>query len=937
MQPSQSEIQREFETLRDIRRRSTSQGGPGTLLLDPDLPTQPSSPVSPLSSQNSYWGSGVAESSTTRSNEEGGDNQNDATEDPFHLFWVPARLHPELAPSEFRAFLKEHARAPPEGSSAALSRTTSASSLGRRKSMLSKQYRPRENDGVEDEEDRVVSLQRNRSRIYEGPQLTISDLQKLEELAEEASQSDDPSRLRSVLRRSLSLNLSPSAIDEDEMPDTGDDADLPIIVPGRNQIVRRAARTKIRKPGLAGDGGGHRFAASTRRRSGGRAATIDVQASSDISSSDHDHDHLQRPPLAAAREEEESEESSSVTHHRRASYSEDAMIYEAYTREEDEKDAPFMSGSPPLVVELPVSISQPEVDSRNASPVLHHPQPQRYLTPPVNQPQRTPSRTPSPETPSHPSSPEDRRYGSPSSEPSSFLSTSPSPDKRSKEKKRIFGKWAGDKGSKKNGKDKLEREKEKEKEKESSFFGSLFGGGKKKQEEPASSSIVGGSGPATAAALLGASKSAKGFQPPTSPQLGNPYARYPIHVERAVYRLSHIKLANPRRPLYEQVLISNLMFWYLGVINKTQQNPAQAQQTMQNQQSGQVGADGSMAEVSQPITPAQVGEDRREAEERERQMERERDERARAERQEREQERERIEQKKETRRGSLTKAAAPGSSTGRRAEMPVKGPQYGLQHQAIEQEYGGGMGMGMGSGSAAMSRTPSSPPIGGSSGGGGRAEYSHRQNQSSRSSNTAYTQGQNQNNFYPRSGSPPEGGGGGTNSNSNSSSTIVRGRVGQTPPQLQLPPGAMPAPTPEQNWLSSSLQSPSQRSAPLSSSSSNYSSTPPQSADAPAFGPVRSSRSPPPARRSANNDSAPPLPVVTTKLQGRSLSASAVVPHSAPPNGNLKKKVASATALAAERDRRPKSSEGRAAASFAIGGGEEEDVPLAVWQQQRRK
>lgn len=56
---------------------------------------------------------------------------------------------------------------------------------------------------------------------------------------------------------------------------------------------------------------------------------------------------------------------------------------------------------------------------------------------------------------------------------------------------------------------------------------------------------------------------------PTSPGF-SPYARYPIHVERAIYRLSHIKLANPRRPLYEQVLISNLMFWYLGIINKPQ-------------------------------------------------------------------------------------------------------------------------------------------------------------------------------------------------------------------------------------------------------------------------------------------------------------------------------------------------------------------------------
>ncbi|ORY93231.1 hypothetical protein BCR43DRAFT_526825 [Syncephalastrum racemosum] len=43
--------------------------------------------------------------------------------------------------------------------------------------------------------------------------------------------------------------------------------------------------------------------------------------------------------------------------------------------------------------------------------------------------------------------------------------------------------------------------------------------------------------------------------------------RLPIHLERAIYRLSHMKLANPRRPLKEQVLISNFMFWYLSIVN----------------------------------------------------------------------------------------------------------------------------------------------------------------------------------------------------------------------------------------------------------------------------------------------------------------------------------------------------------------------------------
>ncbi len=68
-----------------------------------------------------------------------------------------------------------------------------------------------------------------------------------------------------------------------------DEADEPIIVPPPGQILRRAARTKIRKPSLLGDGGGHRFAAT--RRVQARAATtslLEPRSSSDRSSSDHD-------------------------------------------------------------------------------------------------------------------------------------------------------------------------------------------------------------------------------------------------------------------------------------------------------------------------------------------------------------------------------------------------------------------------------------------------------------------------------------------------------------------------------------------------------------------------------------------------------------------------------------------------------------------------
>ncbi|KAJ1505065.1 hypothetical protein HMI56_001323 [Coelomomyces lativittatus] len=51
---------------------------------------------------------------------------------------------------------------------------------------------------------------------------------------------------------------------------------------------------------------------------------------------------------------------------------------------------------------------------------------------------------------------------------------------------------------------------------------------------------------------------------PIEPPLMLP-TRYPLHLERALCRMSHQKLANPRRPLYHQVLISNLLVYWLAL------------------------------------------------------------------------------------------------------------------------------------------------------------------------------------------------------------------------------------------------------------------------------------------------------------------------------------------------------------------------------------
>ncbi|AET38416.1 uncharacterized protein Ecym_2710 [Eremothecium cymbalariae DBVPG len=43
--------------------------------------------------------------------------------------------------------------------------------------------------------------------------------------------------------------------------------------------------------------------------------------------------------------------------------------------------------------------------------------------------------------------------------------------------------------------------------------------------------------------------------------------RLPIYAERAIYRLSHLKLSDPKRELRQQVLLSNFMYSYLNLVN----------------------------------------------------------------------------------------------------------------------------------------------------------------------------------------------------------------------------------------------------------------------------------------------------------------------------------------------------------------------------------
>lgn len=467
-------------------------------------------------------------------------------------------------------------------------------------------------------------------------------------------------------------------IDQMDMPDLGDEADAPIILPKPGQILRRSARTKIRKPGQAGEGA-HRFHARSRRISGPNSSPTSTHPDQEFSLGDFD------PRLLAG-----GPPSPTTGTPRPESYSDEAFIYDAYAMDDPAEAIPVLvsqpppeerSPSPPSSTEFVPQQLQPHNIPIPLTPPLHHPQPRHHLTP-TSGPQ-PPSRTPSPDASSitlveAPHRASDTYHAPPP----------PSLDRKEKDKSKkggFFG-WGGEKG-KKGSKDK------ESKEKDSSFLGSLFGGGsKKKQDEYTGTGLGTGSGRETAAALLGASKSRSRAPSPT-PQAGGPYARYPIHVERAIYRLSHIKLANPRRPLYEQVLISNLMFWYLGVINNKGQTNGAGQNQSQTKESQQQQGTGQQPQGGGRDTDPNLEKERKEQEERE-EEERERIELEKEREKEREREKEFLAQqgqqaqKREQKRGPLTKPGS-GPPGQRRAEMPVRGPRYEMQQRMMEQEYGG--------------------------------------------------------------------------------------------------------------------------------------------------------------------------------------------------------------------------------------------------------
>lgn len=669
---SPAAVAQELSNLQAIRRMSMNVDG------DPDLPLGA--------------GFSVPSVAPTSSTEE---------DDAARLFWVPARLHPELAPKEFKTFVedrvdhiqrrsRDHSLSP-EGS------TRSSGSINRRRSMLSKTF-----ESVSDFQDGAEILERKRSS-KDGPVRSTSGETSLEELE---TLVNDPASLV----RKMSIDTARQSFDTDD----GNEGDMPLVPqPLGAAPLKRSTRTNYRRGSLR-KGERVPFSRRAAARQGGSSESNEADPTSPPGSRSNDNAYPSFPkPQHETNLSRESLDKSSSSAQPPATLRpvhsfED--VQEAAQEDEDEADLPDTQSTPqqfqsrfasngrttaavphqahgsiqriPSIVETP-----PRPDERPQSLPA-------YSSPLVNRPERSSSHDYTRQTPLV-SSAANRRASrtsggrqkqnqtlddmanNPSMMPGNSMSTdalsfiptfeegrgksdkekkeerkkageSPSISKKSswgwllgsddkdrdgkkerdepalaKKAKAKFAKMSekSDKAQEAKSQDsarldvlsaatesvemprgreslvldratlKLEEERKKDsqsrksdgKKESSNIFSSLFGGKKKGDRDS------GGKKP-----------SSRGLSPEPPRRILRPdidynWTRFSILEERAIYRMAHIKLANPRRALYSQVLLSNFMYSYLAKVQQMhpqiqippfiqQKNQRQAEQEQQKQQ-----------------------------------------------------------------------------------------------------------------------------------------------------------------------------------------------------------------------------------------------------------------------------------------------------------------------------------------------------------------
>ena len=165
-------------------------------------------------------------------------------DDRARLYWVPASVHPELAPMEFKTFLDKKVKSLKRKSdekalsSDALSPGRASGSLRRRKSMLSRQIDNSGGRGAEGYTDGAERLERKRSQS--GDEILNSGIQNLQELEVLVNEPE------SVMQR-LSLETGVDRTSGEIVP--GEDMPILPAIPGGNNSLRRSTRTTYRRGG----------------------------------------------------------------------------------------------------------------------------------------------------------------------------------------------------------------------------------------------------------------------------------------------------------------------------------------------------------------------------------------------------------------------------------------------------------------------------------------------------------------------------------------------------------------------------------------------------------------------------------------------------------------------------------------------------------------
>ncbi|KAI8582910.1 hypothetical protein K450DRAFT_268849 [Umbelopsis ramanniana AG] len=545
--------------------------------------------------------------------DEGKQVYNIETTNPSRLFWVPAEQHPEIAPAEFANWLQTHG----------VIRGKGQLRVRRKRSILAVSYLPGEEDD-DDEQSKEHSRQRRQTHssttsVPESQPFTSNVaehpiLEEQEETEPDSTVTTNNGRIRrtvSLYSPTSTVGRQPSTSSQTLIFDRHSSAtdESPVIVPRvEGSLLRRAARTRIRRtslsgsqPGEAGRRFGNRRSQSIHAKPSDYPERFGVVPPGGITLQDRPVSISEIIDFGGPEYEPAESQQGIITRVHDA----ETEVFSRIAAEENQQQA--AKATKPDVTEnaIPSHIQDENVIAETAEVIA-----------PTTEHVNIPTTTQAPEeqleviiptfTIEHKTQPDNQTVLKAKTNvtlaktDSKSSKSSSSPSKPEKRSSWSFKFLSDDKPKKKQQQhltsSSLQRVPSSSSTISTASNASSTGSSKSKLKDtneifsnPAkklglSHLFQRTNSKAQKANINGSSVMVKKSAKSNEINVANDdFSRFPVHVERAIYRLSHYKLSNPRRPLHHQVLISNLMFWYLSIINgqkiRQQASPQQSEHT----------------------------------------------------------------------------------------------------------------------------------------------------------------------------------------------------------------------------------------------------------------------------------------------------------------------------------------------------------------------